>query len=138
MTVSVSNVSTEPREHKHAAPVPAEAPASPVTVHDDKTATVKDRTGRVIRIKKLSAYDRYRLFRALGPAQSENPRMVQYASLAASVAEIAGDPVAFPTTSDQVDVIIKRLDDAGLDAVMLALVALLPPSDEEAAERVKN
>jgi len=64
--------------------------------------------------------------------------MVQYASLAASVAEIAGDPVAFPTTSDQVDVIIKRLDDAGLDAVMLALVALLPPSDEEAAERVKN
>jgi hypothetical protein len=146
--VKVSNVraaEAAPVQAAASAPVFSDAPAQPVepknngvTVHDAKTATVRDKNGRTIKVKKLGALDRVRLFKALGAEASENRQVMHYSALAASVTELNGDHVGFPTTSAQVDALIARLDDDGLEAVITALVALSPEMAEGAVDQAKN
>ncbi len=138
--VTLSNVHVGP------APTPAEieaapaeaavAPASPfkVTVTDDRHATVVDSAGRVIKIKKLSALDRVRLFKAEGATHSENRMLSSYYATAASVVELDGAPVPFPSTELQLDAIVGRLDEHGLEAAILGLLALSPKTGDVSAE----
>lgn len=123
-----------------AAPVPTPAaPATPgVTIIDARNATVRDDQGRLIKVKRLGAQARYRLFRALGAENVENRLMIHYATLAGSVIEIDGAPIPFPNTELQVEALIQRLDDEGLEAVMSALVAMAPEMTEGVADAAKN
>jgi hypothetical protein len=142
MTVSVTlNADAE------AAPVAsvvvdrALAPASrfgAVTVIDDRHAMVKDSAGRLLKVKRLSALDRVRLFRAMGATDSENRMLGSYANTAAAVTEIDGSHVAFPQSSISLDALIQRLDEHGLEAVVLALLALTPKGDGGTQDAIKN
>jgi hypothetical protein len=141
---SISNVSTEvPTTPAPPAVVAAPAipePAAPtdaVTLIDAKTAMIRDTRGRMIKVKKLSAIDRVRLFKALGAEASENRQVMNYSALAASVTELNGDHIPFPATSLQVDGLISRLDDDGLEAVVTALVKLSPELVDP-VEQAKN
>jgi hypothetical protein len=143
---SVSNIKAGSPAHAPAAAAPsieaapATKPAAPtsrfgkVTITDERNATVVDNRGRRITVKKLSALDRVRLFRALGAIDSENRMLGSYASTAAAVTELDGLPVPFPSTSLQLDALIGRLDEDGLEAVILALLALSPKTEDVAAE----
>src|SRR5271154_6842508 len=114
---SISNISTGPvapaiEAAPAVAPVVAAAPASrfgKITVHDERTATVIDSKGRAIKVKRLSALDRVRLFKAAGATHSENRMLQSYYSTAASVTEIDGMPVIFPISEPQLDAIVGRL-----------------------------
>jgi hypothetical protein len=114
-----------------AAPVttPALAQRSAVTVIDERHATVKDSAGRTIKVKRLSALDRVRLFRAMGATDSENRMLQSYAATAAAVTEIDGAAVIFPMSSLQLDATIARLDEHGLSAAIEGLLALAPKDD---------
>jgi hypothetical protein len=117
------------------------APASrfgAVTVIDDRHAMVKDNAGRLLKVKRLSALDRVRLFRAMGATDSTNPMLQSYAATAAAVIEIDGRPVVFPQSSVSLDALIGRLDEAGLEAVVLALLALAPKAEDGTQAIVGN
>ena len=118
-------------------PVVVSAPLSrrgSVTIIDERTATVTDSRGRTIKIKKLSALDRMRLFRAMGAVHAENRMAAAYASAAAAVTELEGTHVPSPINELQLDAIVGRLDEDGLEAVVNGLAALSPASEDIAAE----
>lgn len=124
-------VEAPPAEAATGAPAPR---FGKVVVHDERRATVTDSAGRVIKVKKLSALDRVRLFKAAGATLSENRMLQSYYSTAASVTELDGVPIPFPSTELQLDAIVGRLDEHGLAAAILALLALSPASGDVAAE----
>ena len=135
---SISNVRSGPApatEAEVAAPVVA-TPASRVTVIDERRASVVDSKGRMIKVKKLSALDRVKLFRALGATDSENRMLGSYANTAASVVELEGAPVPFPSTSLQLDALIGRLDEHGLEAAIRGLIAV--SVDQDVGQAAKN
>ncbi len=137
VTLSNVNAGPAPTLVDEAPPAAATAPASrfsKVQVHDERTATAVDSRGRAIKVRKLSALDRVRLFRALGATDSENKILQTYAATAAAVTELDGAPVPFPSTSLQLDALIGRLDETGLEAAVRALIAVSIDQDEVAAE----
>ena len=133
---SVSNISDSAAAP---APVPVVAEAAPaassgrVTVLTPKTASVIDSLGRTLKVKRLSALDRLRLFTACGAENSDNRQYMSYAGAAAAVTEVDGIPVPFPATELQVSALVARLDEEGLAAVIGALIALVPTQDDIAA-----
>jgi hypothetical protein len=127
---SISNITSG----APAPPVIAPTAASKVTIIDAKNASVIDSRGRLIKVKKLSALDRMRLFKAMGAVHAENRMAASYAATAAAVTELDGMMVPFPTSDIQLDALVGRLDEEGLEAVVMALVALTPAQEDIGAE----
>jgi hypothetical protein len=82
---------------------------------------IRDELGRILMVRRLTALDRLRLFKALGAALAENPPYLGMAVIAASVTEIDGVPVPPPVTEFQVEGLVQRLGDAGMEAVVALL-----------------
>lgn len=78
---------------------------------------VRDDDGRELAVRRLSALDRLRLFKAIGPALSQNTPYLGMAMLAASVTAIDGMPVPFPTTEQQLEGLVAKLGDTGIVAI---------------------
>lgn len=83
--------------------------------------TVTDETGRRIALRRLTALDKLRLFKAAGPELSQNQPWLGMAVLACSVTSIDDVPVPTPTTEQQIESMVARLGDAGVAAVAAAL-----------------
>ena len=83
--------------------------------------SISDHSGRTITARKLNALDKLRLLKAAGPLLSDNQAWLGVAMLAASVVEIDGIPVPMPVTEKQIEAVVARLGDIGLDAVATAL-----------------
>jgi hypothetical protein len=116
--------------------LPVAAPKSNVTVIDARTATVRDSEGRLLKVRRLSAIDRVKLFRAMGAVDAENRAIGSYAATAVSVTAIDDMPVTFPQSSISLDALITRLDTHGLEAAVTALVAIA--IDADTAETAKK
>lgn len=125
------------RVHDDKQAAPASAPIPPVGAN---TAIVTDARGRQIGIKKLGPLDKMRLLKAAGPVNSKNDQYMGYAALAASVTAIDGSPEGFPGSEAQLEAMVGRLDEDGLDAVAEGFKANGWVADEEGAEpaKVKN
>jgi hypothetical protein len=82
-----------------------------------RTADVTDARGRKIKIRKLTAFDRLRLFEALGGELSDNAMYFGYSMSASCVISIDGTVEAPPIKKIQIEAMIQRLDDDGLEAV---------------------
>jgi hypothetical protein len=87
----------------------------PKTVSRD--AMVEDASGRKIGIKKLKPSERMNVMLLVGSEASQNEVYFGHAVLAAAVTSIDGDPVFPPTARSEIDVLVDRLDDEGLEAV---------------------
>jgi hypothetical protein len=83
--------------------------------------TVCDDTGRTLTLKRLGALDRLRLFKVVGPELAENPPYLGIAMLAVSVTAVDGVPVPFPATEGQLEGLVQRLGDSGIQAVAQCL-----------------
>ena len=81
------------------------------------TAEVTDSRGRVIKLRRLTALDTLRLFKAAGPVLANNQPWLSMATLAMSVTDIDGIPLPVPTTEAQIEAAVERLMDEGLSAV---------------------
>jgi hypothetical protein len=87
-------------------------------IHDaGKTFSVVDKTGRRLMLRRLTALDTLRLFKAAGPILAQNEPWLSMAGLGFSVLEIDGVPVPPPVTEPQIESLIERLGDAGLVAI---------------------
>ena len=104
-----------------------------VTVHDESPSEaivkraaqpveVTDAFGRTLKVRKIGALHRYDLAKIIGPEASQNPVASVPATLAFSVIEIDGEHVSTPRTENEIRVLIQRLEDEGLEAVMEAHV----------------
>jgi hypothetical protein len=91
--------------------------------------TAVDKNGRRLLLRRLTALDTLRLFKAAGPVLAQNEPWLSMAGLAFSVVEIDGVPVPSPTTESQIESIIDRLGDAGLATVADSLKEELEPID---------
>nr|WP_294546314.1 hypothetical protein [uncultured Rhodopila sp.] len=80
-----------------------------------------DKQGRKLLLRRLTALDTLRLFKAAGPVLAQNGPWLSMAGLAFSVLEIDGVPVPSPTTEPQIESLIERLGDDGLAAIATLL-----------------
>ena len=85
--------------------------------------TVTDSEGRRITLRRLSALDKLRLFKAAGPELAMNQPWLGIAMLAASVSAIDDVPVPLPVNEQQIESLVSRLGETGLEAVADALDA---------------
>jgi len=99
--------------------------------------TTTDSAGRKITLRKPSALDKMRLFKAAGPIHSQNQIWLAHAMLAYAVTDIDGTPVIAPVNDSQIDALVGKLDDHGIEAVALAL-APEQKTAEETHEEAKN
>ena len=84
---------------------------------------VTDAEGRRITLRRLSALDKLRLFKAAGPVLAQNQPWLGMAVLACSVTAIDEVPVPAPATEQQIEAMVARLGDAGINAIAAALDA---------------
>ncbi|MGD0103389.1 MAG: hypothetical protein ABSC06_05055 [Rhodopila sp.] len=68
-------------------------------------------------LRRLTALDTLRLFKAAGPALAQNEPWLSMAGLVFSVLEIDGVPVPPPATESQIETLIDRLGEEGLAAI---------------------
>jgi hypothetical protein len=118
---------TDTNEHAAAKPEREPKVALREAIHKDSRAAkpideVTDELGRVLKVRKINAVDRYDLAKLIGGANVSNLGMMAPAAMAFSVTAIDGDPVFRPAKESELRMIIQRLDQEGLDAVAKAYV----------------
>ncbi len=111
-------------------------PSSTVLSEATRAVPAVDRNGRRLLLRRMSALDTLRLFKAAGPVLAQNGPWLSLAGLAFSVLEIDGVPVPPPATEAQIESLIDRLGDEGLEAI--ADVLKEDPNEPEAKARVGN
>ncbi|HBK05773.1 MAG TPA: hypothetical protein DDZ81_07885 [Acetobacteraceae bacterium] len=95
---------------------------SQTIIHEaTRTFAVTDTKGRSLLLRRLTALDTLRLFKAAGPELAQNEAWLGMAGLAFSVVEISGVPIPAPKSEAQIEGIIERLGDEGLAAIASAL-----------------
>jgi hypothetical protein len=82
-----------------------------------KSFTAVDKTGRRLMVRRLTALDTLRLFKAAGPILAQNEPWLSMAGLAFAILELDGVPIPPPTTETQIESLIDRLGDDGLAAI---------------------
>ena len=78
---------------------------------------VTDGRGRRIGVRKLRVLERISMLKLIGNGNGDNLLYVSSVSPAFLVTSIDGDPVSKPTTELQLDGLLQRLDEEGLEAV---------------------
>jgi hypothetical protein len=79
--------------------------------------TIIDAEGRKLALRRLTALDKLRLFKAAGPILAQNQPWLGMALLACSVAAIDDVPVPPPVNEQQIETMVSRLGDAGIAAI---------------------
>lgn len=107
---------------------------SPVT----SGSIVADADGRRIALRRLTALDKLRLFKAAGPGLAQNQPWLGMAVLACSVVAIDDVPVPAPMNETQIEAIVARLGDKGISAIAGALCPEQAPTAAEIATSAGN
>lgn len=92
-------------------------PTAAILAYTTGLIECRDGRGRSIKIRKLSALDMLRLLKAAGPALAQNQPWLSMSMLAVAVTEIDGVPVPTPATEAQIEALVDRLGEDGLEAI---------------------
>lgn len=84
---------------------------------------VADARGRKFTVKLLDPLETYRLARAMGPTADVDVART-YASYAASVRVIDGEPQAFPNSDRDIQSMLQLLGTDGIEAVQKAILQI--------------
>jgi uncharacterized membrane protein YoaK (UPF0700 family) len=93
-----------------------DSPSGRIVAAAAEQFVVRDALGRQVSVRRLSALDRLRLFKAVGPDLAQNAPYFGMAMLAASVTAIDGVPVPAPMREGQLEALVQLLGDEGLSA----------------------
>jgi hypothetical protein len=105
-----------------------ETPSSRIIAASLVQTVVRDSEGRELSLRRMTAIDRLRLFKAVGPQLAQNTPYLGMAMLAASVCCIDGIPVPPPVTEAQVEALVSRLGDSGIAAAAAGFAAEPAPA----------
>lgn len=92
-------------------------PSAAIVTSATETRTIVDGLGRRLSLRGLTALDRLRIFKAAGAELAVNQPWLAMATLASSVAAIDDIPLPMPSTESQVEALIARLGDRGIEAI---------------------
>lgn len=95
-------------------------PTAQVSSTATKEVVVTDSDGRSITLRKPGVLLQYRIVEALGASAMNQAYMSMVLPLI-YISAIDDSPVAFPATKGEVEALIKRLDEHGVEAVMLGV-----------------
>ena len=98
-----------------------ETPSGRLIAAAGAVADVVDGRGRRLALRRLSALDKLRLFKAAGPVLAQNQPWLGRALLACSVTAIDEVPVPTPGSEALIEMMVQRLGDDGIAAVAAAL-----------------
>ena len=98
--------------------------------------TITDTQGRRLELRKLTALEKLRMFKAAGPHLAQNQPWLGMAVLACSVAAIDDVPVPMPASEALIEALVQRLGDDGINAVAAALAP--DPGAADIAANAKN
>lgn len=108
-----------------------QTPSAQVVTKAISATTVTDSAGRKITLKKPGVLAQYRLIEALGDTAKNEVYMAMAMPLI-YVSEIDGDSVILPSTKIQVEALIQRLDEHGIQAVIQGMQENFGKSDPDA------
>jgi hypothetical protein len=108
----------------------SDSPARRQVAAANEIVRVTDSTGKEIGIRRQTALEKALLLKGLGANAASGP-YVQLAAVASHVVEIDGAPVPPARNDRQVDAIIARLGDEGLEAVAEAFPLIYPQVDRD-------
>jgi hypothetical protein len=100
--------------------------------------TVIDSEGRRLSVRRLTALDRLRLFKAAGPSLAQNQPWLGMALIACSVSAIDEVPIPSPVNELQIEAMIARLGDPGITAIVQALQQRHDPDSAELLDNAGN
>jgi hypothetical protein len=113
-------------------------PSKELIAQAAQEVTVTDSAGRVIALKKPGILSQFRLIKILGDA-AKNQVYVGMVMPLTYVVSVDGDPVLQPNTEREIDALIVRLDDHGVEAVMKGVNEHFGAENpEEAQEAIKK
>ena len=96
-------------------------PTASILAAATATQTIVDGDGRRLAIRRLTALDRLRLFKAAGPTLAQNQPWLGMALIASSVVAIDDVPVPPPVSNCRSKAMIGRLGDTGVSAIAQVL-----------------
>jgi hypothetical protein len=101
--------------------------------------SVTDAKGRAITLKKPGVLAQYNMILMLGAEAAANQVYVNMVLPVMFVTAIDGDPVSRVTKRTELDALIQRLDDEGIEAVMSGVTENFgKPNSEKDAQALKN
>lgn len=113
-------------------------PSASILTSAAATETVTDDIGRRLTIRRLTTLDRLRLFKAAGPVLAQNQPWLGMALIASSVAAIDDVPIPPPANEAQIEAMVGRLGDAGIEAVAQLLQQAAEPTAAQLVDRAGN
>lgn len=113
----------------------SETATAQVTQATTQPESVTDSLGRTLSLRKVGALQKLRLFKACGANASSNPYLGM-AMLASAVSAIDEIPVAQPVNEQQIEALVQRLGDEGLEAVGTAMGG--SEGSQETVDAAKN
>jgi hypothetical protein len=113
-------------------------PSASILAAATAAETIVDGDGRRLSIRRMTALDRLRLYKAAGASLSQNQPWLGMAFIACSVGAIDDVPVPAPSNELQIEAMIARLGDAGVAAVAQALQQSSEPSEPDLVESAGN
>ena len=124
---SVANVRTD-----KAPAVEAISPSQAVVLDANRIEYVVDDLGRRLGVKRISASLRRKVLKAMSAESGDKGQLFVMAATACCCVSIDGDLVPFPMTELQIDALIDRLEQEGLNAVAMTLgTKFAPPKKDD-------
>lgn len=114
-SIAVKKKSTQP------APAVAETPSAQLIAKADAARTITLPDGRTVTLKKPGVLSQFRLVRMLGDA-AKNQVYVSMVTPFTHITAIDGKPFTQPNTEREIDALILRLGDDGVEAVMTSVI----------------
>ncbi len=108
-------------------------PSATIITKATEERSIVDSLGRRLTIRKLTALDKLRIFKAAGPELSLNQPWLAMAILASAVTAIDDIPLPWPSTENQIEALVSRLGDTGIEAVAETIE---PMSESEGIDQV--
>ena len=96
-------------------------PSATIIEAASTTRTISDAEGRRITLRRMTALDKLRLFKAAGPELASNDRWLAMAMLASAVVAVDDVPLPLPVNEALIEAAVARLGDHGIEAVAVAL-----------------
>lgn len=127
-----------------APPADSASPSAQLVQQALKEEIVEDAKGRKLLLRKPSVLAQFRIVQAVGPEVAANSTYMQMVNPLIYLGSVDGEAVPLPMSLREVEALIQRLDDDGLNTVMSwYMVNVIGPTmdalqAEEARARLKN
>ena len=107
-------------------------PSATIIEAASASRTITDAAGRRITVRRMTALDKLRLFKAAGQELASNDRWLAMAMLASAVIAVDDIPLPLPVNEALIEAAVAKLGDQGIEAVAGAIHGSGSSSEQKA------